>query len=1178
MSLDLTGGYAATPGADDHARGPSPGKVSRSERLPARRGPAPAPATTPVQADGGLAAIDDPFALHLGRGSSPALVVQCDGGVGAAGDAHEHHAEAVAAAVVRGESAEALLDVGAAGAPAVQRDEMTAAERRTALGDSDRAHGVELEQIAHRIAYQDELTPLDRTGLAGLGLDPARARFHPGRGDLQFWTFPRAATGTVHFAPVIAFRGTASGADVAEDATGSGIGLAQFTMNQALITHALHGLGGGVIATGHSLGGALAQIAGCYFPDQIASVVTFQAPGIASEVLDRIRNRDADHRPVAHHYRVDGCIVDDAGAEFIPGGVTVFGHDENPAHAHTTFPLLAERGDERGDWIGPTDPPEDPLAVAAMGPRVDPEVGATPHETSTAASPLDQSRTLSTLGTADAVRGGVGGRVLGDAARRDRYARLWIDEVVPAAQAVTQVPMDDFIVRRCREQEIADDVGAMLSNYRGLFPELAAADTAYRDLGSSDAPSEDAFVESVLARAGTTDDAGRERVRRYWANLPTGRGAATMGAGGHRDRSDITRDHAAGRAALERLTAPHTEHDPAERAPTPPPRERAPRRHDRHSMVAPDRGVISDAPAETIHAHAARGVSGSGGGLPHLAAIQRSFGHHDVTGVRAHVGGAAADAAQAIGAAAYATGDDVAFAGAPDLRQAAHEAAHVVQQRGGVRLDGGVGRAGDPYERHADDVAALVTRGESAEALLDTMAHRGVAGGPAVQRLVAEGHGAFTAIMYRLGMATPEQLAALRAQVETELSQGQPILPLSFVLGRERFEVQLDRADGGPLLEAIDGVAAGERRERRRAAAHEAELRVPDLTSIGATIADLIGIAGGEVGHGQELTVSLNVPLTPAISAAVRLRLGVEHQRDGFRAAAEVLGGLRLGTREAHGELLAGLRLEATGTTAERTAELLGAALGDAIRRATAGLIDGAEGAVTHHDADDIMTHAGDHEGVDAAVPLTVGGGLASPEHDEFGVELEGSAGTSLHTAAEGSADGAAPISFQAFDLDLRTTVGPFGLHLAASIPFRSGPLLPGEHMPAPSLEFEFSGELDLETARAALTAAVVDTALRLLLAAIATARGERVVDTGFAARVRAAASLGCSTIGAHLDGLAATSGDAAMSLTLGLKFQGEETEVSVRTARTADPVPEAARGVVDVEWGAATSVWRERL
>jgi hypothetical protein len=123
--------------------------------------------------------------------------------------------------------------------------------------------------------------------------------------------------------------------------------------------------------------------------------------------------------------------------------------------------------------------------------------------------------------------------------------------------------------------------------------------------------------------------------------------------------------------------------------------------------------------ADGVQRVAAQGVAGSGGPLPHLAQIQRSFGpDHDVSRVDAHVGGAAADAAAQIGASAYATGSSVAFQQAPDLHTAAHEAAHVVQQQRGVQLQGGVGASGDVYERHADAVADRVVRGESAADLL----------------------------------------------------------------------------------------------------------------------------------------------------------------------------------------------------------------------------------------------------------------------------------------------------------------------------------------------------------------------------------------------------------------------------------------------------------------------------
>jgi hypothetical protein len=135
-----------------------------------------------------------------------------------------------------------------------------------------------------------------------------------------------------------------------------------------------------------------------------------------------------------------------------------------------------------------------------------------------------------------------------------------------------------------------------------------------------------------------------------------------------------------------------------------------------------------------IHAAAERGIQDGGGALPHQAAIQKSFGRHDVSGIKGHVGGPATEATQAMGAKAYATGDHVAFGGEPDLHTAAHEAAHVVQQRGEVQLAGGVGKEGDPYERHADQVADKVVAGQSAEGLLDTMA-----GGPQVQRRESRG-------------------------------------------------------------------------------------------------------------------------------------------------------------------------------------------------------------------------------------------------------------------------------------------------------------------------------------------------------------------------------------------------------------------------------------------------------
>jgi hypothetical protein len=133
----------------------------------------------------------------------------------------------------------------------------------------------------------------------------------------------------------------------------------------------------------------------------------------------------------------------------------------------------------------------------------------------------------------------------------------------------------------------------------------------------------------------------------------------------------------------------------------------------------------TDDTAERTRALAASGITGSGTSMPFLDLIQQAFGSHDVSGIRAHLDDNARRANADMGSEAYATGEDVSFAGTPDLHTAAHEAAHVVQQRRGVQLSGGVGSVGDAYEAHADAVAARVVRGEFAGDLLDQFAGGG---------------------------------------------------------------------------------------------------------------------------------------------------------------------------------------------------------------------------------------------------------------------------------------------------------------------------------------------------------------------------------------------------------------------------------------------------------------------
>lgn len=105
--------------------------------------------------------------------------------------------------------------------------------------------------------------------------------------------------------------------------------------------------------------------------------------------------------------------------------------------------------------------------------------------------------------------------------------------------------------------------------------------------------------------------------------------------------------------------------------------------------------------------------------LPFTEQIQQSFGHHDISHIQAHMGSEATASTNAMQALAYTTGNDVVFAGTPDLYLTAHEAAHTVQQQAGVQLEDDIGHVGDIYEQHADAVADQVIAGRSAEDLLD---------------------------------------------------------------------------------------------------------------------------------------------------------------------------------------------------------------------------------------------------------------------------------------------------------------------------------------------------------------------------------------------------------------------------------------------------------------------------
>jgi hypothetical protein len=120
---------------------------------------------------------------------------------------------------------------------------------------------------------------------------------------------------------------------------------------------------------------------------------------------------------------------------------------------------------------------------------------------------------------------------------------------------------------------------------------------------------------------------------------------------------------------------------------------------------------------------ARQGLAGSGQAMPHFDTLQRAFAGFDLSGISAFVGGAAAQASDRLGALAYARGDSVAFGAQPDLFTAAHEVAHIIDQRAGSRPTSGMGEDNDHHEQRADQIAARVVGNQPIAELLPHPMH-----------------------------------------------------------------------------------------------------------------------------------------------------------------------------------------------------------------------------------------------------------------------------------------------------------------------------------------------------------------------------------------------------------------------------------------------------------------------
>src|SRR6476661_6746290 len=186
------------------------------------------------------------------------------------------------------------------------------------------------ETIAKQLVYIDDqrqFQTLVQTGLSAAGYQIDRTFDDPGTG---FHAIGLIST-TPDKPPVLVFRGTDSPVDDIANADPRGAGFNQFEANKQALGNWLTQISQDTAKNprrlppdllGHSLGGAITQLAATEFTSTIGDVVTFNSPGVDQSTVNTFKQKAGAGKNVTH-YIVSGDFVSLGGEAFLPGKVVL---------------------------------------------------------------------------------------------------------------------------------------------------------------------------------------------------------------------------------------------------------------------------------------------------------------------------------------------------------------------------------------------------------------------------------------------------------------------------------------------------------------------------------------------------------------------------------------------------------------------------------------------------------------------------------------------------------------------------------------------------------------------------------------------------------------------------------------------------------------------------------------